>query len=380
MARCLPATLFGRLALLLAVAVVASHVMALTLMFRLLPGPHGEPGHFGPPPHPSASSPPSSDRPYGPDVSGRPPMPPPDGGLSSDPAGAPPNVWVYSGLLVDVGVRLAALLVVAWFGARWLSQPLQQLAKAARDLGEHIDRPPLPEVGTTECREATRVFNQMQQRIRQHIAERERFLAAVSHDLRTPLTRIRLRAESVEAAPLREGFQRDVTEMQTLIEATLGYLGGQQAIEQPTLVDVAALLHSLADDQLDAGHDVQVHAQAQRFLGQPIALRRCVDNLVSNAIRYGGGQVTLRCHDDGAQLVIEVQDNGPGLPVAELTRVTEPFYRVDASRHKARGGVGLGLSIALDVARRHGGTLVLSNAPAGGLVATLRLPRRLAGM
>lgn len=380
MARCLPATLFGRLALLLAVAVVASHVMALTLMFRLLPGPHGEPGHFGPPPHPSASSPPSSDRTYGPDVSGRPPMPPPDGGLSSDPAGAPPNVWVYSGLLVDVGVRLAALLVVAWFGARWLSQPLQQLAKAARDLGEHIDRPPLPEVGTTECREATRVFNQMQQRIRQHIAERERFLAAVSHDLRTPLTRIRLRAESVEAAPLREGFQRDVTEMQTLIEATLGYLGGQQAIEQPTLVDVAALLHSLADDQLDAGHDVQVHAQAQRFLGQPIALRRCVDNLVSNAIRYGGGQVTLRCHDDGVQLVIEVQDNGPGLPVAELTRVTEPFYRVDASRHKARGGVGLGLSIALDVARRHGGTLVLSNAPAGGLVATLRLPRRLAGM
>lgn len=385
MARWLPATLFGRLALLLGVAVVVSHVMALTLMFRLLPGPHGELGHPGPPPpHLSGDAPalPSgSDRPVGPDGPGgqhwqRMPPPPPDD-QTGGPAGGLPDVWAYPGLLVDVGVRLAALLVVAWFGARWLSQPLQQLAKAARDLGEHIDRPPLPEVGTTECREATRVFNQMQQRIRQHIAERERFLAAVSHDLRTPLTRIRLRAESVEAATLREGFQRDVTEMQTLIEATLGYLGGQQANEQPTLVDVADLLHSLADDQLDAGHDVQVHAQAEPFLGQPIALRRCVDNLVSNAIRYGGGQVTLRCHDDGAQLVIEVQDNGPGLPVAELSRVTEPFYRVEASRHKARGGVGLGLSIALDVARRHRGTLTLSNVPTGGLLATLSLPRRL---
>lgn len=288
-------------------------------------------------------------------------------------------MWAYPGLLVDVGVRLAALLMVAWFGARWLSQPLNQLAKAAQELGEHFDRPPLPEVGTTECREATRVFNQMQQRIRQHIAERERFLAAVSHDLRTPLTRIRLRAESADAAPLRDGLLRDVTEMQTLIEATLSYLSGEHAAEPLTLLDVSDLLHSLADDQADAGHPVQVEAQAQPFLGQPMALRRCVDNLVSNAVRYGGGHVALRCRDDGTQLVIEVQDNGPGLPDAELARVTEPFYRVEASRHKARGGVGLGLSIALNVARRHGGTLVLTNVPTGGLLATLRLPRGVPG-
>lgn len=288
-------------------------------------------------------------------------------------------MWAYPGLLVDVGVRLAALLMVAWFGARWLSQPLNQLAKAAQELGEHFDRPPLPEVGTTECREATRVFNQMQQRIRQHIAERERFLAAVSHDLRTPLTRIRLRAESADAAPLRDGLLRDVTEMQTLIEATLSYLSGEHAAEPLTLLDVSDLLHSLADDQADAGHTVQVEAHAQPFLGQPMALRRCVDNLVSNAVRYGGGHVALRCRDDGTQLVIEVQDNGPGLPDAELARVTEPFYRVEASRHKARGGVGLGLSIALNVARRHGGTLVLTNVPTGGLLATLRLPRGVPG-
>lgn len=382
MTRWLPATLFGRLALLLGVAVVVSHVMALTLMFRLLPDPHGQPNPHGPPPHPFAGAPAPPDGPDGPDVPGRQPimLPPPDGDPPSGPAGGPPEAWAYPGLLLDVGVRLAALLGVAWFGARWLSQPLQQLAKAAQDLGEHIDRPPLPEVGTTECREATRVFNQMQQRIRQHIAERERFLAAVSHDLRTPLTRIRLRAESAEAVLLRDGLLRDVTEMQTLIEATLGYLGGHQANEAPTLVDVADLLHSLADDQADAGHPVQVDAQAQPFWGQPMALRRCVDNLVSNAIRYGGGRVVLRCHDEGAQLVIEVQDNGPGLPEAELTRVTEPFYRVEASRHKARGGVGLGLSIALDVARRHGGTLTLGNVSTGGLLATLRLPRRPPGV
>jgi len=376
MTRWLPATLFGRLALLLGVAVVVSHVMALTLMFRLLPRPHGQPGHPGPPPHASAGAPVPSDGHHGPDLRGQQPFaPPPDDGLPPGPADGPPGVWAYPGLLVDVGVRLAALLMVAWFGARWLSQPLNQLAKAAQELGEHIDRPPLPEVGTTECREATRVFNQMQQRIRQHIAERERFLAAVSHDLRTPLTRIRLRAESADAAPLRDGLLRDVTEMQTLIEATLSYLSGEHAAEPLTLLDVPDLLHSLADDQTDAGHPVQVNAQAQPFLGQPMALRRCVDNLVSNAVRYGGGHVALRCHDDGAQLVIEVQDNGPGLPEAELARVTEPFYRVEASRHKARGGVGLGLSIALNVARRHGGTLVLTNVPTGGLLATLRLPR-----
>ncbi len=374
MTRWLPDTLFGRLALLLGVAVLASHVMALTLMFRLLPGPAAQPGPHGPPPYLSAGAPAPPGGEDGRTMQRMPPHPP------HGEVGGPPEVWAYLGLLVDVGVRLLALLGVAWFGARWLSQPLQQLAKAAQDLGEHIDRPPMPEVGTTECREATRVFNQMQQRIRQHIAERERFLAAVSHDLRTPLTRIRLRAESVEAAALREGFQRDVTEMQALIEATLGYLGGQQANEMLALVDVPDLLHSLADDQADAGHNVQVDAQAQPFWGQPMALRRCVDNLVSNAIRYGGGHVVLRCHDEGAQLVIEVQDNGPGMPDAELTRVTEPFYRVEASRHKARGGVGLGLSIALDVARRHGGTLALTNVPTGGLLATLHLPRRLPGV
>lgn len=332
MERWLPSTLFGRLALLLMVAVVASHFMALTLLFEWLPRP--------PPPG----------------------SPPPNPG------------WRWPGMLLDVGVRLGVLLLAAWVGARWLSRPLQQLARAAQALGDHIDRPPMEETGTAECREATRVFNRMQLRIRQHIAERERFLAAVSHDLRTPLTRMRLRAESLAGLPQCQPFLRDIADMQAMIDATLDYLSGMESPEPVHPVDVVALLQSLADDLAEGGHEVAVSGDVPPCRAQPMALRRCLDNLVGNAVRYGE-RAWVRCRDEPGRLVIEVQDNGPGVPEAELVRVTEPFYRLEASRHKDHGGVGLGLSIAQEVARRHGGTLVLSNVPGGGLLATLALPR-----
>lgn len=371
MKRFLPDTIFARLFLMVLLAIVISHMMTFVLLLaffgerqhRPLPGERrpqvvapGDPAQAAPAPR------------------ARPFRRPPDMIIAGYAVRTPPP-----GFWISMASQLFALTVAALFAARMLARPIQRLGQAAAELGADLNRPPIAETGTAEARQAARVFNQMQQRIRQHIAERERFLAAVSHDLRTPLTRIRLRAESADAAPLRDGLLRDVTEMQTLIEATLSYLSGEHAAEPLTLLDVSDLLHSLADDQADAGHPVQVEAQAQPFLGQPMALRRCVDNLVSNAVRYGGGHVALRCRDDGTQLVIEVQDNGPGLPDPELARVTEPFYRVEASRHKARGGVGLGLSIALNVARRHGGTLVLTNVPTGGLLATLRLPRGVPG-
>lgn len=354
MVRWLPSTLFGRLALLLMLAVLASHVMALTLLFEVLPVPHrppppGPPGALGPPTH-----------------LGWPP-PPPGGGLWR--AGHWPR------LVLDVGVRLGVLLAAAWVGARWLSRPMQQMVKAAQALGEDMGRAPMAETGTTECREATRVFNQMQQRIRQQMAERDGFLAAVSHDLRTPLTRMRLRLETLEASPTRQGLGRDVVEMQTLIDATLAYLSGHDGSEALALVDVAAMLHSLADDRVASGQQVTVAGDARPCWVQPVALRRCLDNLVGNAVVYGGS-ARVRCHDSAAALVIEVEDAGPGLPEEELTRVTQPFYRLEPSRHKASGGVGLGLSIAQEVAKRHGGTLVLANVAGGGLLATLHLPHR----
>lgn len=360
--RWLPNTLFGRLALLLIVAVIASHVLALTLMFELRPAHPERPP--GPPPHWGVAE-------------GR-PLPPP----GQPPHGERPDFWnaplsLQMGLLLDIGVRLAALVAVAWWAARWLSRPMHRLATAAQQLGRDINRPPLPEDGTLECRDASRVFNQMQARIRQQLAERDRFVAAVSHDLRTPLTRLRLRTESLGDARAQQLFRRDIAEMDAMITSTLDYLRGVAGAEAWALLDVRALADSLADDQLALGHRVSVAGQAAPLRAQAVALRRCLDNLVGNAIRYGGSaEITL--HDAADSLTVEVRDHGPGLPPEELERVMEPFYRVEASRNRQSGGAGLGLTIASDIARRHGGQLVLRNAAGGGLVAAATFPRKAA--
>lgn len=358
----MPATFFGRLALLLVVAVLASHVMALTLMFEFMPHP---------PPPPLHPPPPSLVAQEGGQVVH--PLPPPPGpGPGPAPFGGgpwPPALWL------DIGVRLGALLLAAWVGARWLSAPVRHLAQAAQALGANLDHPPIPEAGPTECRDAIRVFNAMQASLRLQVAERERFLAAVSHDLRTPLTRMRLRVEALpEGSAHQAGLHRDVAEMQSLVHATLAYLSGSHAPEAATEVDMESLVRSLADDEGDCGHTVHVAGQAAPLRGQPQALRRCLDNVVGIAIRYGGeAQVTLI--DSPSQLVVQVLDAGPGLPPEELSKVLSPFYRVDASRHRDRGGVGLGLSIASDIVRRHGGTLTLANAQPQGLRVTLAFPR-----
>jgi protein-histidine pros-kinase len=335
--RLLPSTLFGRLALLLFVAVLASHVLALTLMFELRPEPPpGAPMHGG---HPHGSPPP------------------------------------FPGLFLDVGIRLGALMLAAWIGARWLSQPIKQLASAARDIGLDIHRPPMVELGTDECRAATRVFNQMQAQIRRQLDERDRFVAAVSHDLRTPLTRLALRAEGLDDTRQRQQFGQDIVEMNDMITATLDYLRGAADPEPFAPLDVASLLSSLADDRQACGQDVALTADAARpIAAQTSSLRRCIDNLVENAVRYGG-QARIRLSDHADRLCIEVRDEGPGIPAAELERVLEPFYRLEGSRNRSHGGVGLGLSIAQDIARRHRGTLDLRNGEARGLVVTLTLPR-----
>ncbi len=329
-----PNTLFGRLALLLFVAVLASHVLALTLMFELRPMP--APGH--PPPH----------------------DPPP---------------LLHPGLLLDIGVRLSALMLAAWIGARWLSQPIKRLASAAHEIGLDIHRPPMAEDGPDECRAATRVFNQMQAQICQQLSERDRFVAAVSHDLRTPLTRLALRAEGLTDADQRRHFGQDIIEMNDMITATLDYLRGAADPEPFVLLDVTSLLDSLADDQQACGHDVSVTGHAAPLKAQASSLRRCLDNLVENAVRYGRvARIQLTDHPD--HVCIEVRDEGAGIPEHELDCVLAPFYRVESSRNRNSGGVGLGLSIAHDIARRHQGQLRLRNGTDTGLVVTLTLPRQ----
>lgn len=347
LSRLVPATLFGRLALLLFVAVLASHVLALTLMFELRPPPG--PG-FGPAGFP-----------------GGPPFPPH--------APRHPPHFLHPGLLLDIGVRLAALMLAAWIGARWLSQPMRRLASAASELGRDIHQPPLDEHGTIECREATRVFNQMQAQIRQQLSERDRFVAAVSHDLRTPLTRLRLRAEGLADAEQKRSFGQDIVEMDAMISATLDYVRGAADAEAFVLLDLMALVDSIADDQQACGHDVRVVGRAAPLRAQASALRRCIGNLVENAVRYGGA-AEIRLMDSASQVRIEISDQGPGIPEEELDKVLAPFYRVEGSRNRNTGGVGLGLSIAHDIVRKHQGRLRLKNGAIGGLVVTLELPRQ----
>jgi signal transduction histidine kinase len=249
------------------------------------------------------------------------------------------------------------------------------LGAAARSLGEDLARPPLPEEGPREAREAARAFNEMQARLRGVVEQRTRALSAMSHDLRTPITRMRLRSEMLEDPALREKLQADLDDMQRLVDVTLDYLRGLKETEPIRRVDVNGLAAGLADDFASIGRPLEVSGRAERpYDGRPLALRRALTNLLENALAYGG-KATLRIEDSPASLRLIVEDEGPGIPEADLARVLEPFERLEASRGRETGGVGLGLSIARDIAAIHGGTLRLENRTPRGLRAVLELPR-----
>lgn len=279
-------------------------------------------------------------------------------------------------LLIESLVLVVSIVLVSFFAVRWVTRPLSTLAQAADELGRDIHRPPLPERGPREVRAAAAAFNTMQARLRDYIYERTRILTAVSHDLRTPITRLRLRAELLSDPGLREKLVRDLQEMENMTSATLSFLRGMEDREPLQSVDLMALLESLETDSLDMGYDVKLQGRALRpVMLRPRALRRCLDNLVTNAVRYGQRAI-LEAEDIGVAVVIRVRDAGPGIPPAELEKVFEPYYRLDMARSQVGGGTGLGLSIARNIAELHGGTLVLQNHPAGGLEAILTLPKR----
>ena len=291
---------------------------------------------------------------------------------------APAEIFAWPAhLLRNLALMLTVVIVLIWMVARMTVRPLTRLAQAARGLGENLRQPPLPEDGPSEVREAAQAFNAMQDRIRHGIEERERFLAAVSHDLKTPVTRMRLRSELLTDANLRERTLRDLDEMQQMLGGALDFLRGKAADEAQRPIDMLALLESLVDDQAELGRDIRLAAGADavRFVGRPQALRRAIGNLVDNALKYGR-RATLALDDDGKLLRIVVEDEGPGIPEAELERVFEPFHRVDSSRNRETGGVGLGLAIVRQIALDHGGEVTLANRAGGGLRAELRLPRR----
>jgi signal transduction histidine kinase len=276
------------------------------------------------------------------------------------------------GVLIAIATELLALATVAWLGARSIARPIQQLAVAAVELGNDVNRSALPESGPVEAQMAARAFNRMQAALRQQLANRDRFLAAVSHDLRTPLTRIRLRVEQLSEAKVRAKLHDDAAEMAAMLDATLDYLRGEAASEASAMLDVQALVGSMVDDYEEQGHAIGCSGAVAPILAQPIALRRALANLMENALRYGG-QAQVECAEGPAGLAIRIHDQGPGIPAAELSAVMQPFYRLESSRNKASGGAGLGLSIAREAIERQGGTLTLQNAPGGGLLATVLL-------
>ncbi|MGE5626453.1 MAG: ATP-binding protein [Bacillota bacterium] len=279
-------------------------------------------------------------------------------------------------LLLESLVLAVAIVLVSFFAVRWVTRSLSTLAEAAESLGRDIHRPPLPEQGPKEVRAAAAAFNTMQARLRDYIFERTRILTAVSHDLRTPITRLRLRAELLSDAALKEKLVRDLQDMENMTNTTLSFLRGMEDREPLQSVDLMALLESLETDSRDTGYDVQLQGRIGRpLMLRPRALRRCLDNLVSNAVRYGKRAI-LEVQDLGTAVVVRVRDAGPGIPPEELEKVFEPYYRLDTARSQSGGGTGLGLSIARNIAELHGGTLVLQNHPAGGLEAILTLPVR----
>jgi signal transduction histidine kinase len=278
-------------------------------------------------------------------------------------------------LMLTLTVLLVVVVGLSLIAVRWLSRPLQTLAAAAEGLGKNIHSPPLPEDGPTEVRQAAQAFNTMQSRLIRHIDDRTRVLAAISHDLKTPLTRLRLRAELLDDDDARERIDRDLAEMQSMVTDALTALRGIEGPAQSVPVDMMALLESLQADNEDMGRTVEIEGRATApLVGDPLRLKRCVGNLIDNAVVYG-----RRAHvsvEDGAKaLTLRIRDEGPGIPEEMLDRIFDPFFRLEESRSRDTGGTGLGLSIARNIARAAGGDVSLRNAPQGGAEAVLVLPR-----
>lgn len=290
--------------------------------------------------------------------------------LPADSRGLPDRV------LWEIGLRLAFLLLLLLFAVRWVTRPLSVLAQAAGRLGRNLDQPPIPENGPSEVRKAAQAFNQMQMRLRDLVRQKAHLLAAVSHDLKTPITRLRLRAEMLGNGELRDKIGRDLDEMESMVGATLDLMRGSGTVEPLQPTDLLALVESLQADYEDMGHALAVDANRVAPVElRPQAIRRCLANLIDNGLKYGG-KVSLRVVDDRERVQVHVEDDGPGIDEADLERVFEPFYRIEASRNRETGGSGLGLSIARAIAVEHAGSLCLSNRPEGGLRACLELPRR----
>ncbi|MDB5462486.1 MAG: periplasmic sensor signal transduction histidine kinase [Phenylobacterium sp.] len=277
---------------------------------------------------------------------------------------------------IFLSILTITVSVLAFLASRMAAAPLRDLSRAARELGRDLDRTPLPERGPYEVRDAIRAFNLMQAKLRDHVVERTRILASITHDLQTPLTRLRLRIEKVSDPALRSRLVDDLGGMLALVRQGLDYHRGNESEEPFVRLALDSLLDSVVEDAAEGGRPAALVLRSGYDIeGKPRALQRCLANLLDNALKYGGAaEVSATVEADAIR--IRIRDFGPGIPEEKLESVFEPFVRLETAQ-PPMGGVGLGLTIARALAQKSEAELVLANHPLGGLEACLILRRGL---
>ena len=266
-----------------------------------------------------------------------------------------------------------AMSPVTWIYARRLSRPIQVFADAAERLGRDPGAPPLEVKGPAEVATAARAFNEMQERLRRYVEDRTAMVGAIAHDLRTPLTRLRFRIESLPEDQ-RAKYASDLDQMEEMITATLTFVRDATKAGERTPLELSSLVESLCDEMAETGANTEVEAGEKVVLeGDPMALRRLIANLLENAVKFGG-RARARVFQQDGHAVVEIDDDGPGIPEKDAEKVFEPFYRREPSRSRQTGGIGLGLAVVRSIARGHGGDVNLINRTGGGLTARVYLP------
>jgi signal transduction histidine kinase len=283
------------------------------------------------------------------------------------------SLWTSKSLM-SLGLTALMLALISIFIASRIARPLRNLVTAAEALGRGQNLPPLLEDGPEEIKRTAQSFNKMQSRLHRFVEDRTKMLAAISHDLRTPLTSLRLRAEFVNDAEIQRKMIATIDELQSMTEGAISFAHGEAVREETRNIDLEALVGSICDDQSDLGYPVtHVEGMKMKYLCRPDSLRRAIRNLIENAVRYGGeAKVSLQYTASTVDIVVE--DRGPGIPDDMAEKVFAPFVRLETSRSRQTGGSGLGLSIVRAVARQHGGDISLCNTETG-MQAIISLPR-----
>lgn len=277
-------------------------------------------------------------------------------------------------VIAVVGLLVLVTIVLSSWVINRMSAPFTAVSNAVSAFGRDINAPQLPETGPRETREVAQAFNEMQNNLRLLISNRTQMLGALSHDLRTPLTLLRLRAENVGEHELRRKMLGTLEEIENMVSSTLEFISSDNRQEDFQITDIGSLVQSICDDLSDTGQEIACkYTENARYKCRPLALKRAIRNLIENAVKYGRrADVEVVVHDEVIE--IKIEDEGPGIPIDEMEKVFMPFYRLETSRNRETGGVGLGMSVAQGIVQSHGGVINLGNHPQGGLGVIIELP------